>query len=71
MTRWPEQLATLVNEELTFDNDGVAIVYQQDNSGHDCYRVILRNGVISTVSSAHLVEERKLQLLRAYPLTPQ
>lgn len=53
--------------ELSFDVDGVAVHYHQDDRGHDCYSIIMRNGVVSTVSSAHLIEERKVQLLRMYP----
>lgn len=70
----PEQSAKSVNEllknvDLDFDVDGVAFHYTQDSVGNDCYYVVLRSGVVSTVSSAHLLEERKIQLLRRYPLT--
>lgn len=41
-----------------------------DDHGHDCYRICLPNGICSTVSSAHLIEERKTQLLRLYAPTP-
>ena len=54
--------------ETDFDADGVAIKYEQDHSGNDCYHVILKSGIVATVSSAHLVEEKKIQLLRFYPI---
>jgi len=54
--------------ETDFDADGVAVKYDQDHSGNDCYHVILKLGVVATVSSAHLVEEKKIQLLRFYPV---
>lgn len=38
-----------------------------DAQGHDCYRVCSPEGICSTVSSAHLVEERIAQLERLYP----
>jgi hypothetical protein len=46
--------------------EDVSVEYYLDCHGHDCYRVTLPNGVTSTVSSAHLIEERKVQLLRVY-----
>lgn len=49
--------------------EDVTVDYYVDTHGHDCYRLTLPNGISSTVSSAHLIEERKLQLLRTY-LTP-
>lgn len=52
--------------------DTVSVTYYVDDSGNDCYRVCLpEGGPCSIVSSAHLIEERKTQLLRAYaPSTP-
>lgn len=46
--------------------DPVSVTYYVDDSGNDCYCICLPEGVCSTVSSAHLIEERKAQLLRAY-----
>jgi hypothetical protein len=46
--------------------EDVTVEYYVDCHGPDCYRLTLPSGVISTVSSAHLIEERKVQLLRAY-----
>jgi hypothetical protein len=38
-----------------------------DDTGQDCYRICLPGGgLCSIVSSAHLIEERKTQLIRAY-----
>lgn len=40
--------------------------YYVDSTGNDCYRICLpETGTCSIVSSAHLIEERKTQLLRA------
>ena len=46
--------------------------YYVDAHGHDCYRICIpEHGPCSIVSSAHLIDERKTQLLRAYaPSTP-
>jgi hypothetical protein len=73
VTPWPVQSAKSVADrfnliETDFDADGVAVKYEQDHIGNDCYRVILKSGIIATVSSAHLVEEKKIQLLRFYPI---
>jgi hypothetical protein len=46
--------------------DDIAVDYYVDSHGHDCYRLTLPNGIRSTVSSAHLIDERKAQLLRTY-----
>lgn len=54
-------------------NPGDLLVdYYVDSDGHDCYRICIpENGPCSIVSSAHLIDERKTQLLRAYgPSTP-
>ena len=41
-----------------------------DPAGFDCYRVCSPDGkVCSTVFSAHLIEERKIQLARLYSTT--
>lgn len=37
-----------------------------DAVGNDCYRICLPSGVCSTVSSAHLIDERITQLQRKY-----
>lgn len=50
--------------------DDLTVDHYVDPHGQDCYRICLpEGGVCSTVSSAHLSEERKLQLLRRH-LTP-
>lgn len=47
--------------------DDLTVDYYVDAHGHDCYRICLpESGPCSTVSSAHLVEERKTQLHRQY-----
>lgn len=47
--------------------DDLTVDYYVDRHGHDCYRICLpESGVCSTVSSAHLIEERKVQLLKRY-----
>ena len=49
----------------------VSVEHYLDTTGNDCYRICLPGGPCSIVSSAHLIEERKAQLLRAYaPATP-
>ena len=48
----------------------VSVTYYVDDTGNDCYRLCLPEGVCSIVSSAHLIEERKTQLLRMYPPCP-
>ncbi len=46
--------------------DDLSVEYYVDSHGHDCYRICLpEGGACSTVSSAHLIDERKAQLLRA------
>lgn len=47
--------------------ESVSVTYYVDGTGNDCYRVCLPEGICSTVSSAHLIDERKTQLLRMYP----
>jgi hypothetical protein len=37
-----------------------------DTTGNDCYRIYLLDGLCSTVSSAHLIEERQAFLVRHY-----
>lgn len=45
----------------------LTVEHYVDTHDHDCYRVCLpEGGPCSTVSSAHLIEERKVQLLRLY-----
>jgi hypothetical protein len=45
----------------------VSVTHYVDATGNDCYRVCLTESeVCSTVSSAHLIEERKVQLQRIY-----
>ncbi len=52
-------------------NDPVSVTYYVDSAGQDCYRVCVpEHDVCSTVASAHLIEERKVQLLRRYPTNP-
>lgn len=47
--------------------DDLTVDYYVDQHGHDCYRVCLPGRrVCSIVSSAHLIDERKAQLLRAH-----
>lgn len=49
----------------------LTVDYYVDRHGHDCYRICLpEGGVCSTVSSTHLVDERKAQLLRRYTAIP-
>lgn len=45
--------------------ESATVHYYVDSTGNDCYRICLPNGICSIVSSAHLVEERITQLLRA------
>lgn len=48
-------------------SDAITVEHYIDSSGQDCYRICLPPpGPCSIVSSAHLIEERKTQLLRAY-----
>lgn len=42
----------------------LTVEYYVDRHGHDCYRICCPDGTCSIVSSAHLIEERKAQLLR-------
>lgn len=51
---------------MTTRRTDVTVNHYLDAMGQDCYRICLPNGVCSTVSSAHLIEERITQLLRAY-----
>lgn len=44
--------------------DDLTVDYYVDIHGHDCYRICLPDGTCSIVSSAHLIDERKAQLLR-------
>lgn len=49
----------------------VSVEHYIDATGNDCYRICLPGGPCSIVSSAHLINERARQLLRAYaPATP-
>jgi hypothetical protein len=47
--------------------DDLTVDYYIDCHGHDCYRICMPDGLCSIVSSAHLIDERKAQLLRMYP----
>jgi hypothetical protein len=49
--------------------DDITVEHYADSTGQDCYRICLPGGPCSIVSSAHLIDERKTQLLRWY-LTP-
>jgi hypothetical protein len=50
--------------------DDLSVEYYVDRHGHDCYRICLpEGGPCSIVSSAHLIDERKAQLLRAFTST--
>lgn len=54
----------------TAERDALTVDYYVDTHGHDCYRICLpEGGVCSIVSSAHLIDERKAQLLRSYTPT--
>ena len=45
--------------------DDLTVDYYVDCHGHDCYRICFpEGGPCSIVSSAHLIDERKIQLLR-------
>jgi hypothetical protein len=47
--------------------DDLTVDYYVDSHGQDCYRICLpESGICSIVSSAHLIEERKVQLFRMY-----
>jgi len=46
--------------------DDIQVDYYVDVHGHDCYRLTLPDGTASTVSSAHLIDERKAQLIRRF-----
>lgn len=47
--------------------DDLTVDYYVDSHGQDCYRICLpEGGICSIVSSAHLIDERKVQLLRAH-----
>lgn len=47
--------------------DTHTVEHYVDAQSHDCYRICLAHGPCSTVSSAHLIDERVTQLLRLYP----
>ena len=48
-------------------HDDLTVDYFVDCYGHDCYRICIpESGICSIVSSAHLIDERKAQLLRYY-----
>ena len=49
--------------------DDITVEHYTDSTGQDCYRICLPDGLCSIVSSAHLIDERKTQLLR-WHLTP-
>ena len=49
--------------------DDITVEHYTDSTGQDCYRICLPEGPCSIVSSAHLIDERKAQLLR-WNLTP-
>lgn len=49
--------------------DDLTVDYYVDCHGHDCYRICIpESDICSIVSSAHLIDERKAQLLRYYVL---
>ena len=48
----------------------LTVEYYVDVHGCDCYRICCPNGTCSIVSSAHLIEERKTQLLRRHDCQP-
>jgi hypothetical protein len=49
----------------------LTVDYYVDSHGHDCYRICHpESGLCSIVSSAHLIDERKTQLLRRCTPTP-
>lgn len=50
--------------------DATTVEHYRDPQGHDCYRICLPEGVCSTVSSAHLIDERIAQLQRLYASPP-
>lgn len=51
--------------------DDLTVDYYVDCHGHDCYRICMpQSDICSIVSSAHLIDERKAQLLRLYPQCP-
>lgn len=55
----------------TDDRDALTVDYYVDTHGHDCYRICLpEGGPCSIVSSAHLIEERKTQMLRGTATEP-
>ena len=46
--------------------DDITVEHYADSTGQDCYRICLPEGPCSIVSSAHLIDERKTQLLRLF-----
>jgi hypothetical protein len=55
----------------TSDREPCTVDYYVDVHGQDCYRVChTETGRCSIVSSAHLIEERKAQLLRSHASQP-
>ena len=50
--------------------DDLTVDYYVDIHGHDCYRICLPDETCSIVSSAHLIDERKAQLLRRHTPDP-
>lgn len=45
------------------------VVHYIDEQQQDCYRICHKpSGICSIVSSAHLIEERKIQILRNIPV---
>jgi len=49
---------------VTIDDTEFDVKFYVDTCGNDCYKVQHVSGLIATVSSAHLVEEKKVQLLK-------
>lgn len=52
--------------ESAWSPDEIVVDLFQDHIGLDIYRLTTPSGISSFVSSAHLVEERKIQLHRLY-----
>ena len=52
---------------MPWTRDAIQLEHYLDPTGNDCYRLTCPDGTTSTVSSAHLIEERITQLLRRAP----
>jgi len=52
--------------------DDLLVDYYVDADGYDCYRICIpEHGPCSIVSSVHLIDERKTQLLRWNDQSPE